>query len=126
MGRVSDAELLASYRSADVFLLPSNQEGFGIVYVEAMRQGCPVIAGNHGGAPEVVDHGVTGFLVEHGDEEAIATRVAELLEDPELRTRMGLAARARVEELFTHRRFSDRMREILAGAGPAPVLAGGG
>lgn len=125
MGRVSDGELLAAYQAADVFLLPSNQEGFGIVYVEAMRQGCPVIAGNHGGAPEVVDDGVTGFLVEHGDETAIATRVVQLLEDPELRARMGRAARARVEELFTHRRFRDRVRQILAALDPAPVLAAG-
>jgi phosphatidylinositol alpha-1,6-mannosyltransferase len=122
LGRVPDEELRACYQAADVFLLPSRQEGFGIVYVEAMQQAVPVIAGNHGGAPEVVHDGVTGFLVEHGDEAAIADRVLRVLRDPALRERMGAAGRRRVEDHYTHRRFRQRLREILAPA-PSATLA---
>jgi len=123
LGRLPDEELEACYRSADVFLLPSNQEGFGIVYLEAMQQGVPVIAGNHGGAPEVVLEGVTGFLVDHGDEAAIADRVLRLLGDPSLRARMGEAGRARVREHYTHRRFRQRLLEILTATPAVATLA---
>jgi glycosyltransferase involved in cell wall biosynthesis len=100
-GAVSDEELIDLYKGCDVFLMPSRQEGFGIVFLEAMAFKKPVIGGNHGGTPEVVLHKETGFLVEHGDVDDLARRIATLLDDPELCQRMGEAGRRRVEENYT-------------------------
>ncbi len=100
-GMVSDKELIDLYKGCDVFLMPSRQEGFGIVFLEAMAFKKPVIGGNHGGTPEVVLHSETGFLVEHGDVDDLARRIAILLDDPELCKRMGEAGRRRVEENYT-------------------------
>lgn len=85
----------------DVLALPSTFEGFGIVQAEAMYLGAPVVATSHGGSTEVVDDGVTGFLVAFGDEAALAERIDRLAGDPELRERMGEAGRRRVIERFT-------------------------
>jgi glycosyltransferase involved in cell wall biosynthesis len=100
-GAVTDEELVDLYKTCDVFLMPSRQEGFGIVFLEAMAFKKPVIGGNHGGTPEVVVHSETGFLVEHGDVDDLAQRIATLLGDPELCKQMGEAGRRRVEEKYT-------------------------
>lgn len=104
-GVVSDQELVGFYKSCDVFLMPSRQEGFGIVFLEAMAFEKPVIGGNHGGTPEVIIDNETGFLVEHGDVDALAERIIALLRDPELRRRMGEAGRRRVLENYTFEPF---------------------
>ena len=85
----------------DVLALPSTFEGFGIVQAEAMYLGLPVVATAHGGSTEVVDDGITGFLVPYGDEDQLAERIDRLAGDPELRARMGAAGRRRVLERFT-------------------------
>lgn len=85
----------------DVLALPSTFEGFGIVQAEAMYLRLPVIATSHGGSTEVVEEGVTGFLVPFGDEDALADRIDRLAADSELRARMGEAGRRRVLERFT-------------------------
>lgn len=85
----------------DVLALPSTFEGFGIVQAEAMYLGVPVVATSHGGSTEVVDDGVTGFLVPFGDEDQLADRIDRLAGDPGLRARMGAAGRRRVLERFT-------------------------
>lgn len=100
-GGVTDRELIELYRNCDVFSMPSSQEGFGIVFLEAMAFKKPVIGGNHGGTPEVILDNETGFLVEHGDVAALAEKIGILLRDPELCKRMGEAGRRRVEENFT-------------------------
>jgi N-acetyl-alpha-D-glucosaminyl L-malate synthase BshA len=85
---------------ADVFLLPSELESFGLSALEAMACGVPVVGSDAGGLPEVVAKGVTGYLRPVGDVEGMAERCLELLKDPELRRRMGQAGRRRAEELF--------------------------
>lgn len=75
--------------SADVFVLPSHHEGFGIAILEAMEAGLPVVATTSGGPPDFVTEGETGFLVPPGDEGALAERIGRLAADPELRSRMG-------------------------------------
>ena len=68
-------------------------EGFGIVFLEANACGVPVIGGRSGGAPDAVQDGASGFLVDPNDVEEIAGRILLLLEDPDLRRRMGAAGR---------------------------------
>lgn len=100
LGSVSDTELARQYRECDVFAMPSKKEGFGIVYLEAMRYGKPCIGGNHGGVPEVIDHGVNGFLVEHGEVEQLGKVLVDLWRDPEMRVRMGQNAAEKVRNHF--------------------------
>ena len=76
----SFVELLAA---ADVFLLPSEQESFGLAALEALSCGVPVVASNIGGIPEQVEHGTTGYLAPMGDVEAMAGHVLDLVRDPE-------------------------------------------
>jgi phosphatidyl-myo-inositol dimannoside synthase len=110
---LSYGELSACYRAAEVFALPSRGEGFGFVYLEAMARGKPVIAGAHGGAPEVIVDGETGYLVQHGDPVQLATSIDALLANPELAGRMGARGRERVEKEFRFHVFAKSFRKIL-------------
>lgn len=91
-GFVSAATLAELYRRAAAFALPSRDEGFGLVYLEAMRAGRPCVALRGTAAAEVVRDGETGLLVDAGPE-ALAAALLRLLEDPALGTRMGAAGR---------------------------------
>jgi glycosyltransferase involved in cell wall biosynthesis len=92
------------YRTADIVVVPSRwQEPLGLINLEAGACRKPVVATRVGGIPEVVEDGVNGFLTEPGDIDALAEKVAALIADPNLRTRMGEAGRARVERDFTTR-----------------------
>jgi len=85
---------------ADVFLLPSSSESFGLVALEAMSAEVPVVASNAGGLPEVIDHGRTGFLHEPTHVPGLVNSVLKLLTDEPLRRRMGRRARRTVRERF--------------------------
>lgn len=87
-------------RECDAFLLPSETESFGLAALEALSSGVPVVAHATGGLPEVVRDGVTGFLVPPGAVDAMAARLAALLDDADLRATMGRAARADAVERF--------------------------
>lgn len=111
-GPVADSELPALYRSARVLVLPSVartvygrevaiSELLGLVVLEAMMSGTPVIASAIGGLPEIVQHGVTGFLVEPGNVAELRERLSEILSDSHLTARMGQAAREVAMECFT-------------------------
>jgi phosphatidylinositol alpha-1,6-mannosyltransferase len=106
-------ELSACYAAAEVFALPSRGEGFGFVYLEAMARGKPVIAGAHGGAPELIRDGVTGYLVQHGDTVQLATSIDALLENPERAKEMGARGRERVEKEFRFAVFAKAFKKIL-------------
>jgi glycosyltransferase involved in cell wall biosynthesis len=86
---------------ADVFAMPSTGEPFGLVYVEAMAMGLPIIALDDGGTPELVVHGAQGLLSRHGDAPALAANLRRLLLNEELRREMGESGRARVAARFT-------------------------
>jgi glycosyltransferase involved in cell wall biosynthesis len=87
-------ELALEYENADAFVLPSVEDGFGLVTLEAMRAGLPVVVSDHAGSAEVVEDGVNGFVVPSRDVDALASRLDLLLGDAALRRRMGAAARA--------------------------------
>ena len=97
-GAVDDAALGAAYAAADLFVLPSRYEGYGIVYAEALAHGLPVVACNVGPVPELVGE-EAALLVEPGDVEALSRALDPLLEDDALRDRMSAAARRRAGEL---------------------------
>lgn len=107
------AEIAACYQACEIFALPSRGEGFGLVYLEAMACGKPVIGGLHGGAPEVIDDGKTGYLVQHGDAGQLATSLEALLADPELGRQMGARGRERVERDFRFNVFAKSLKKIL-------------
>ena len=118
VGRVRDEELLQWYAAADVFVLPSSSEAQGIVALEAMACGLPVVASAVGGLLGTLEDGRTGYLVPSGEVEPLADRIAALLEDEPLRTSMGAAARERVVREFSwSRAVADTLQvygEVLA------------
>ena len=110
---LSYEELAACYAHCEMFALPSRGEGFGLVYLEAMASGKPVIGGAHGGAPEVIEDGKTGYLVPHGDAAQLATAIETLLSDASLREEMGRRGKQRVENEFRFTVFAKSFRKIL-------------
>lgn len=109
-------ELAGYYQACDVFVMPSQSEGFGVVFLEAMSHGKPVVAANSGGAPEVVEDGMTGLLVEYGDVPTLASSLTRLLTDREGRQRMGEAGRRRVEAQYTFEHFRTKLATLLTDA----------
>ena len=110
---LTNAELAACYSACEIFALPSRGEGFGLVYLEAMARGKPVIGGAHGGAPEVIDDGKTGYLVQHGDVPQLTTSIQTLLSDPALAREMGARGRERVNHEFKFGVFAKSLKKIL-------------
>lgn len=115
VGAKTGDELVDCYDTCDVFVMPSKGEGFGVVFLEAMSRGKPAIGGDHGGAPEAIREGVTGFLVECDNPPALADRAIGLLLDPALCQRIGEAGRRDVNEHYTFEQFKRRLSDLLAG-----------
>jgi glycosyltransferase involved in cell wall biosynthesis len=123
LGPVPDSRLPLLFRSAEVFVLPSVHrtcygrdirvsELLGLVVLEAMASGTPVICSRLGGLPEIVRDGVTGFLVEPGSTAELRDRLAELLGDPGRARRMGREARDAVLEQFTWQACAERCLSV--------------
>jgi phosphatidyl-myo-inositol dimannoside synthase len=106
-------ELFACYSACSLFALPSSGEGFGLVFLEAMAHGKPVIGGAHGGIPDVIEDGVTGWLVPHGDVERLASAIESILADPARGAEMGAKGRDRTERLFSFEQFHGRLAHVL-------------
>ena len=121
-GRLAEENLAAAYEACDVYVMPSQREGFGIVFLEAMRQRKPCIGGRHGGTPEVIDHGRTGFLVDHGDAEGLAQRIRLLHASPELCAQMGEQGCELLYSRFSAAAFEAAYRGMLLGTIAQPVL----
>ena len=100
---------------ADVFLLPSSTESFGLVALEAMSAGVPVVASNVGGLPELVENGQTGFLVAPDDLSAHVRAVLKVLGDAPLRRRFGAAGRKVARERFDVDRVVELYRKVYEG-----------
>jgi glycosyltransferase involved in cell wall biosynthesis len=120
LGGVSDVELAQLYRSCTAFVLPSGKEGFGIVFLEAMYFGAPVIAAAAKGALDVVQHEHTGLLVQYGDSVALKDAMERLLADKGLRDRIRIAGRQTVTEdgCFTFHAYVQRLAQMLDVRGP--------
>jgi phosphatidyl-myo-inositol dimannoside synthase len=111
-GVLSNEDLAAAYRDCNAYVLPSRKEGFGIVFLEAMRHGKPCIGGNHGGTPDVIEHGKTGYLVEYGEVEKLAEYICTLAQDASLCHSMGRRAKAMVENRFSYQAFHRNYSEL--------------
>lgn len=126
LGRVSDDDLPGLYGCADLYVMLCRnrwagleQEGFGIVFLEAAASGTPQVAGRSGGAADAVVDGVTGAVIDDPrDVDAVAACLASLLADPERRAAMGHAGRARTVADFDYDRLADRLQRALE---PRPI-----
>ena len=94
-------------------------EGLGIALLEAAARGRPLVAGRHGGVPEIVFHGGNGFLVDPADPADVAARVVELFDDPARAAEMGADGRRRVAERFLASRMAEEYRSLLAAVASA-------
>ena len=112
LGRLADNEVETWLRRATVFVAPSLYESFGLVFLEAMRWGTPVIGTRAGGIPEIVADDETGVLVPPGDPASLASAIAGLLREPERRRRLGEAGRLRCESEYSSRRMAQQMIEL--------------
>jgi glycosyltransferase involved in cell wall biosynthesis len=119
-GYVSDDDLEGYYSAADILVMPSRFESFGLVLIEAMRHGVPVIACNAGGMHEVISEGVDGFLVGVDDAAALAERIGRLASDIGLRARMGRAARSNYEARFTAAHMGEQVETMFKRLAVAP------
>ncbi|HEX5414840.1 MAG TPA: glycosyltransferase family 4 protein [Chloroflexota bacterium] len=127
-GGLPPDELSRRYADADVFLLPSRSEGFGIVFAEALSHGLPVIAGRVGPVPALVPD-TCGILVPPDDPAALEAAMAQLADDPGLRRRMTLQARRRARQLPTweesEREFCRIVGDIVENCFGEPVVSAG-
>ena len=122
LGRVPDAALAPLLASADLFAMPCRDrwlgleaEGFGIVFLEAAAAGVPAVAGRSGGSHEAVVDGTTGFVVDGRSAAEVRGAIAKLVADPELRARMGNAARVRAVSEFSYDQLVTRLVPLAAG-----------
>lgn len=126
LGRIAEADLPLLVGAADVAALPCRdrwlgleQEGFGIVFLEAAAAGVPALAGRSGGTEEAVLDGVTGIVADRpADAHVVTAALVRLLDDPALRRRLGSAARARAEQVFDYGVLAHTLADALATAAP--------
>lgn len=112
LGQKSSLEVATYMSQSDIFLLPSWNEAFGVVYIEAMASGLPVIGCKGEGIEDIVDDGVEGYLVHPKDVQDIVNKTMQLIANPEKRVKMGMRARVKVEEKFTWNQLSSELVEV--------------
>lgn len=101
------------YKSADVFVLPTSNDCFPLVLLEAMQYGLPVISTIEGGIPDIVDNNITGFMVEQDNPNDLADKLEILINNYALRKQMGNAGRKKYEKEFTLQAFEEKLLGIL-------------
>ena len=111
-GIIDDDRLSELYSKNDVFIMPSEKEGFGVVFLEAMRFSLPCIGGNSGGTPFVLQNNITGFLVSRHDREMITTAMLRLATSEETRKLFGQAGYDRVTNTFSFETFKSQLKSI--------------
>lgn len=129
-GRVSRSELGRLYRTTDVFAFPSRVvsidgeeygEGFGVVNAEAAACGRPVLTSTHGGCPETIVEGVTGFAVDPVSPVSVADALEKMFDLPvEVRDEMGRQGRRMAAERFSSQKFGEHVKQMLASCCPVP------
>jgi glycosyltransferase involved in cell wall biosynthesis len=111
-GSCNHDRVLDFYRQTDLFALASFAEGVPVVLMEAMAMEIPCVATWITGIPELIRHGTDGWLVPPADEEQLADAIGRLMDDAELRQKLGRSARVRVQEDYNLTRNAERLAEI--------------
>ena len=112
IGKLGPDDLREAYQSASVFVFPTFNDGFGMVLLEAMASGLPVVATRVGGNPVLVEDEMTGLLVRPGDPDALAKAIIRLVEDPMLARRLGASAYDVVRSRFGVDRMLSRVQAL--------------
>ena len=99
------------FYESDIFVFPTHHEAFGLVNIEAMRAGLPIISSDEGCIPEIVIDGLNGYIVDPKDIEQISDRVLKLINDDELRIKMGKAGRKIYEEYYTTKVYEKKLQD---------------
>lgn len=113
VGNIARSEMYRYYSASDLFVFPGIREALGMVFLEAQACGLPVVAFDNAGVPEAVKDGVTGLLVEAFDAKAFEEAIARLLNDIELRRKMGRAAQSYVRQKHDLNRNYQKMESVL-------------
>jgi glycosyltransferase involved in cell wall biosynthesis len=112
-GRLPLEEVSSHYQRASVFCLPTRREPFGVVLIEALQYGLPVVATRVGAVPDLIRDGENGFLVEPGDVEQLTNRLCQLQEDHDRRTEMALVAQQEARAIHTWTAVANRMADAI-------------
>jgi phosphatidyl-myo-inositol dimannoside synthase len=121
-GALNDDQVREAYARASVFAMPSNKEGFGIVYLEAWQYGLPVICSSAGAPSEIISDGVDGYVVDPTDVSDLVDRLHRLLTEPELAKAMGERGRRKVERKYLNANFQVNLDAILDELSRVPHL----
>ncbi|MEM6754906.1 MAG: glycosyltransferase family 4 protein, partial [Cyanobacteria bacterium P01_C01_bin.38] len=116
VGYKSQTEVRKYFQQTDVFVMSSFAEGIPVVLMEAMAAGVPVVATQIAGISELVEDGISGYLVPPGDSNLLTIRIAELIKDCQLRTKFGTAGRAKVEKDFNVKHEAARLYQVMNSA----------
>jgi alpha-maltose-1-phosphate synthase len=110
------------WADADAFVMPTLNEAFGLVYQEAAAAGIPAIGTDQNAVPEIIRDGTTGLLVPPGDRDALVAAMNRLVESPDLRDRLGRAARRQIETAVAPGAYFERLTDLILGlVGPRPA-----
>jgi alpha-maltose-1-phosphate synthase len=113
LGSVAQTELAQRMSESHVLVLPSVEDGFGLVLSQALACGCPILATNNTGGDDLITDGVEGFIVPIRDPAALTSRMQQLADDPALQRRMSEAALARVQHIGGWRQYGDQWETLL-------------
>jgi glycosyltransferase involved in cell wall biosynthesis len=116
LGYVEEKDKFGTLKMSDIFVSTSQHEGFGLVFLEAMACGLPIVCYNHGGQTDFLKSGSTGYLIELNDRQSFLARCQDLIRDPDARKRMGADNCRRVEEFFIDRcasRYEDVFDHVI-------------
>ena len=113
-GFVSGEEKYKLFKQSHIFCLPSRLDSFGMVFVEAMAYGLPVVALNYQSTPYVVPHDKAGILVDKDDPESLASALDHLAQDPELRAKLGKGGKQHVLEKFSQEVVGEKIRQVIS------------
>lgn len=113
LGGQYDDELARIYRSSDVFILPTLNDSFPLVILEAMASGLPVVSTNVGGIPSMIDNNKQGFLIQPGDSQVLAEKIQYLLDNPEMAKKFGKNGRNKVVQNLTWNTQAKKTNDIL-------------
>jgi len=113
LGYIAEENLEIAWKGVHILAMPSRGEGFGLVYIEAMRRGIPVIASVHDAGREINVHGLTGYNIDQDNQGELTAAIVSLLTDKQKSAQFGVSGQRRWREHFTYSAFRNRYRSVL-------------